>query len=592
MDVDPQLLNLNLMASLRTNNLIVDMAIAMIVPFVMRGIWNFFSQLWPQLRQRLDKLFVRTYRRQILHSYEARPYNDVETPNRNAILMYAIRQYIGRVLQAKYLLGEVKLSQIASKKSAESRGSIASQLESRYKVVNLPQKGEFVEIEPGLRFMERVDQPSASKGKEREEGETVKGKTYVTMIFDTHIAGGKERVEGFVQKALAWYIAEVAKDEDNSRFMFQPLVKDKYASSEEKQKPRMYKRYKLSGEKTFHSLFFPEKERLLRILTSFKAKAGKYSVKGFPHKLGLLLHGPPGTGKTSLVKAIAAHTGRHIVSVPLSRMNTNQELMDVMFDQLFNYKKPAKRQDDDDGDDQGTKNKLRFEEVIFLLEDVDAASDIVHARKTQKQSTMTRQMSMVVEKQYANPSSQAAASGNLQQGKAAPNSPAPAADPALLLSLLQLAQTTSDDMKGGDGKGSKESKEGTKKDYSSWEKDKLNLAGLLTVLDGVIDSPGRILIMTTNHPEKLDPALTRPGRVNMQIYMGFIKVAHAKEMVLHYYGATDATRSKLGMVGKAFEDQNTHFQGQFKMSPAEMEQLCAENDSVEALCSAILRKGR
>ena len=164
----------------------------------------------------------------------------------------------------------------------------------------------------------------------------------------------------------------------------------------------------------------------------------------------------------------------------------------------------------------------------------------------------------------------------------------------MLLSLLQLAQHNAlDDIKGGgDGKGGKESKEGKQKDYSSFEKDKLNLAGLLTVLDGVIDSPGRILIMTTNHPEKLDPALTRPGRVNMQIYMGFIKVAHAKEMVTHYYGATDATIKNLSMVEKAFEEQNAHFEGHFKMSPAEMEQLCAENASVDALCSAILRKGR
>ena len=27
--------------------------------------------------------------------------------------------------------------------------------------------------------------------------------------------------------------------------------------------------------------------------------------------------------------------------------------------------------------------------------------------------------------------------------------------------------------------------------------------------------------MTTNHPEKLDPALIRPGRINKQILMGF-----------------------------------------------------------------------
>lgn len=44
--------------------------------------------------------------------------------------------------------------------------------------------------------------------------------------------------------------------------------------------------------------------------------------------------------------------------------------------------------------------------------------------------------------------------------------------------------------------------------------DELNLAGLLNVLDGVVDTPGRLLVMSTNHPEVLDPALIRPGRIN------------------------------------------------------------------------------
>ena len=60
-----------------------------------------------------------------------------------------------------------------------------------------------------------------------------------------------------------------------------------------------YSRYRLSDEKTFDSLFFPEKENLLKLLKHFLNRTGKYSIKGYPHKLGLLLHGPPGTGTTA-----------------------------------------------------------------------------------------------------------------------------------------------------------------------------------------------------------------------------------------------------------------------------------------------------
>ena len=131
---------------------------------------------------------------------------------------------------------------------------------------------------------------------------------------------------------------------------------------------RVFKRYRLSDEKQFSSLFFDEKEKLLGLLKHFVAKTGKYAVQGYPHKLGLLLHGPPGTGKTSLIKALAQHTGRSIVNVPLARISTNQELMDIMFDQQYMVM----------GDE--VPIKLGFKDVIFVMEDVDAASKVVQRR--------------------------------------------------------------------------------------------------------------------------------------------------------------------------------------------------------------------
>lgn len=52
---------------------------------------------------------------------------------------------------------------------------------------------------------------------------------------------------------------------------------------------------------------------------------------------------------------------------------------------------------------------------------------------------------------------------------------------------------------------------------------RISLSALLNTIDGIASSEGRILVMTTNHIENLDPALLRPGRVDMTI-----EFSHAK----------------------------------------------------------------
>merc|ERR1719474_235322 len=87
----------------------------------------------------------------------------------------------------------------------------------------------------------------------------------------------------------------------------------------------------------------------------------------------------------------------------------------------------------------------------------------------------------------------------------------------------------------GSASGSEEARPTPFKSRFSFEgEDELNLAGLLNVLDGVVDSPGRIVVMTTNHPDKLDPALIRPGRINKRIHLGYVKAAAICQMTEHY----------------------------------------------------------
>merc|ERR1719440_922167 len=69
----------------------------------------------------------------------------------------------------------------------------------------------------------------------------------------------------------------------------------------------------------------------------------------------------------------------------------------------------------------------------------------------------------------------------------------------------------------------------------SSRRDKLNLSGLLNVLDGVVDTPERIVIMTTNHPEVLDPALIRPGRIDQKLLLSHMKPHNVTAMIEHYF---------------------------------------------------------
>ncbi|RDY09042.1 AAA-ATPase, partial [Mucuna pruriens] len=66
----------------------------------------------------------------------------------------------------------------------------------------------------------------------------------------------------------------------------------------------------------------------------------------------------------------------------------------------------------------------------------------------------------------------------------------------------------------------------------------LSLCGLLNFIDGLWSSCGdeRIIILTTNHKERLDPALLRPGRMDMHIHMSYCSYHGFKVLASNYLG--------------------------------------------------------
>lgn len=50
----------------------------------------------------------------------------------------------------------------------------------------------------------------------------------------------------------------------------------------------------------------------------------------------------------------------------------------------------------------------------------------------------------------------------------------------------------------------------------------VTFSGLLNAIDGVASQEGRLFFMTTNHIEKLDPALIRPGRCDVKVRNTFL----------------------------------------------------------------------
>lgn len=85
----------------------------------------------------------------------------------------------------------------------------------------------------------------------------------------------------------------------------------------------------------------------------------------------------------------------------------------------------------------------------------------------------------------------------------------------------------------------------------------VSFSGLLNAIDGVASHEGRILIMTTNHRERLDSALIRPGRVDVQIEFGYAAKETLSEIFRELYKEIGGRSSiSLASGGKLFDKKH------------------------------------
>lgn len=243
-----------------------------------------------------------------------------------------------------------------------------------------------------------------------------------------------------------------------------------------------------------------QKSMIIRDMNEYlhPASARWYAARGIPYRRGYLFHGPPGTGKTSLSFALAGIFGLEIYAISLQEPTlTEGDLL-----QLFN----------------GLPRRC-----IVLLEDVDAAGLLRDRASDEKNKPKTKKDGKQTGKQGEEGKEKAAAA---EKG-----------DDYTLKDLARELKAISTPAQRGGPHATMQQNNGAGPNRAPGTG--ISLSGLLNAIDGVASAEGRVLIMTTNHAEKLDAALVRPGRVDRKVEFQLAAKDQIRELFVRMYAASD-----------------------------------------------------
>jgi hypothetical protein len=104
----------------------------------------------------------------------------------------------------------------------------------------------------------------------------------------------------------------------------------------------------------------------------------------------------------------------------------------------------------------------------------------------------------------------------------------------------------------------------------------VSFSGLLNALDGVGAQEGRIVVLTTNHRERLDAALIRPGRIDVEVELSNATAEQLKGLFLRFHPQAD---SQARALMASYRDRS--------LSPAQIQQILIGVDGADEAAEAL-----